>query len=153
MSVLSSLDTFVGDSPLETLLELNYWLTQTYNLITCHLSYARARLLSVQLSIVSFISHRPSHCITIRGRGESDWTGLRSHAQWIRRYSHPLELRVQHALVFYILLLARMTSWVAHNDVYTGGGFLHFTSYAVFPRMSTCDFLLSGILHGATFFS
>jgi hypothetical protein len=105
------------------------------------------------INLVSFISHRPSHCITIHGRGESDWTGLRSHAQWIRRYSHPSELRSQHALVIYILLLARMTSWVAHNDVYTGVGLLHFASYAVFPRMSTCGFLLRGILHDATFFS
>ena len=51
-SVLSSLDGFAGDSPFETLLALNYCLTQAYNLINCHLSNAWSRLFPYRYLIV-----------------------------------------------------------------------------------------------------
>ena len=63
-----------------------------------------------------------------RGRGESDWTGLLSYTHWIRRRS--CQLHSQYSLVIYMILPDHMTSWVAHNDVYTGDGLLLLVSYA-----------------------
>ena len=56
VSVLSSLDAFAGGLPFETLLPPKCCLTQSYNLISLHLSCARAQLLSVPLS------NRPFSC-------------------------------------------------------------------------------------------
>ena len=53
---------------------------------------------------------------------------------------HSRQLCAQHALVLSMLLPTRMMSCVAlrimtHNDVYTGVGLLHFTSYVPFPKV------------------
>ena len=60
------------------------------------------------------------------------------------------QLLGQQALVLYMLLPLCMTSCVAHNDVYNGGGLLHFTSYTTLTI--AFGFLPIDILLGATFF-
>jgi hypothetical protein len=71
---------------------------------------------------------------------ESEWMDWLTFLM-ICWHLHLRWLRVQHALVFYMLLPVRMTSWVVYNDVYTGDGFVHLALWSIsrlgHPRMTS----------------
>jgi hypothetical protein len=123
VSILSSLDAFAGSFAFETFLTLNYCLTLVYNLIYCHLWNARVQLFPCRFQIV-FI-----YVFIFR------------------------QLRAQHALVIYMLLPARMMSWVyiMTSTLVTVCYTSHLMQYFQ-ARTSTCGLLLIGILFGARFF-
>jgi hypothetical protein len=89
----------------------------------CTSTHARTtRGLRFGLCVPVFVPFSPTPFVQHSGRGSSVWTGLRSLRNGFADIRIFRQLLGQYALVIYILLPTHITSWVAHNDVYTGGG-------------------------------
>ena len=155
VSVLSSLDTFAGGVPFETLLTLNYYLTLAYNLINCHLWNTRDRLFPWRYLIVHlspslflhpkqevrvfififrvFSSQRRALWITLQTWERGEWLN------WITLLLHNGSVDI-HIFRDYTLSMLRCSTSHSHRIQY----------FQVW--ISSYVFLLSGIPHGDTFF-
>ncbi len=148
MSTLSSLDAFAGSFPFETFLPLNYCLTLVYNLINCYLSNARDRLFPCRFQIVHV---SPTLSLHPKTRSSPFRFGFWSFFL-PQKSSINLVPDVGEGRVIELDYVPRRNG---SADIHIFRNYARYTSHRMqyfLVWISTCDFPLSGILHGDTFF-